>query len=222
MASLSPATSSHLTPGVESRTSLSSMAAKSPSGPSYCAFLDLPSSASLLAESALLELDFPFLPPVLEAVDDLTAGLALLPLGFAPRLGVPVFDGPRAQAPSWEDFLALDWPLADLRFGVFVSLGGAHTSGSSKVVGDDVGYSSNGWNRNDLLLERIGGDEDRIVPGASLNDFNWASSCLTISTSSLIALLQFIHFVRLKLSSKLARCLLICAMAPSKKMMEVS
>jgi hypothetical protein len=160
----------------------------------------------ITAESPLLELDFPFLPPVLAAVDDLTAGLDLLPLGLAPRLGVPVFDGPRAQAPSWEDFLALDWPLADLRVGV--SLGGAHTSGSSKVWGDDVGYSSNGWNRNDLL-ERIGGDEDRIdpLPGASLKDFNWASSCLTISTSSLIACLHFIHFVRMKVSSKVVRCL---------------
>lgn len=62
----------------------------------------------ITTESALLELDFPFLPPVLEAVDDLAPEFPLLPLGFAPRLGVPVFDGPRAQAPSWEDFLVLD------------------------------------------------------------------------------------------------------------------
>jgi hypothetical protein len=62
----------------------------------------------ITAESALLELGFPFLPAVLEAVDDLTAELPLLPLGFALRLGVTVLDEPRAQAPSWEDFLALD------------------------------------------------------------------------------------------------------------------
>ena len=62
----------------------------------------------ITAESALLELGFPFLPPALDAVDDLTAELPLLPLGFALRLGVPVLDAPRAQAPSWEDFLALD------------------------------------------------------------------------------------------------------------------
>jgi hypothetical protein len=62
----------------------------------------------ITAESALLEADFPFLPPVAEAADDLVAVLPLLPLGFALRLGVPVFDGPCAQATSWEDFLVLD------------------------------------------------------------------------------------------------------------------
>ena len=62
----------------------------------------------ITAESALLELGFPFLRPALDAVDDLTAELPLLPLGFALRLGVPVLDAPRDQAPSWEDFLALD------------------------------------------------------------------------------------------------------------------
>lgn len=46
LASVNPATSSHLTPGVLSNTSLSSIAAKSASGPSYCPFFDLPSSAS--------------------------------------------------------------------------------------------------------------------------------------------------------------------------------
>lgn len=159
----------------------------------------------ITAESALLELGFPFLKELLEAADDLTAEPPLLPLGFALRLGVPVLAEPRAQAPSWEDFLALDWPLVGLRVGV--SLGGAHTSGSSKGAGEDVGYSSNGWKTNDLLLERIGGDDDRLVPGASLRDFNWASNCFTISTSSDIAFLQFIHFVRIRASSKVVRCL---------------
>lgn len=156
----------------------------------------------ITVESALFELCFPFLTELLEAVD-LTAP-PLIPLGFALRLGVPVLDEPRAQAPSWEDFLALDWPLVGLRVGV--SLGGAHTSGSSKGAGEDVGYSSNSWKTNDLL-ERIGGDEDRLVPGASLRDFNWASNCFTLSTSSEIAFLQFIHFVRTKASSKVVRCL---------------
>ncbi|RDX82323.1 hypothetical protein CR513_36902, partial [Mucuna pruriens] len=45
-ASVSPATSSHLTPGEVSNTSRSSIAANSASGPSYCPFFDLPSSAS--------------------------------------------------------------------------------------------------------------------------------------------------------------------------------
>nr|GMD48441.1 hypothetical protein CR513_36902 [Ipomoea batatas] len=45
-ASLNPATSSHLTPGLESKTSLSSIAAKSASGPSYSTFLAFPSSLS--------------------------------------------------------------------------------------------------------------------------------------------------------------------------------
>lgn len=62
----------------------------------------------ITAESALLELGFPFLKELLEAADDLTAEPPLLPLGFALRLGVPVLAEPRAQAPSWEDFLALD------------------------------------------------------------------------------------------------------------------
>lgn len=157
----------------------------------------------ITAESALLELGFPFLTELLEEFDDLTAEPPLLPLGFVLRLGA-VLDEPRVQAPSCEDFLALDWPLVGLRVGV--SLGGAHTSGSSKGAVEDVGYSSNGWKTNDLL-ERIGGDEDRLVPGASLRDFNWASNCFTISTSSEIAFLQFIHFVRIRASSKVVRCL---------------
>jgi hypothetical protein len=60
-------------------------------------------------ESALLELGFPFLRELLEAVDDLTAEPPLLPFGFVLRLGVPILDEPRAQqALSWEDFIALD------------------------------------------------------------------------------------------------------------------
>ena len=61
----------------------------------------------ITAESALLELGFPFLPPALDAVDDLTAELPLLPLGFAQWLVVPVLDAACAQAPSREDFVAL-------------------------------------------------------------------------------------------------------------------
>jgi len=58
-------------------------------------------------ESAFLELGCPFLPPVLDASDDLITELPLLPLGFAQWLVVPVLDAACAQAPSREDFVAL-------------------------------------------------------------------------------------------------------------------
>uniref|UniRef100_A0A2P2MF91 Uncharacterized protein MANES_04G120400 n=1 Tax=Rhizophora mucronata TaxID=61149 RepID=A0A2P2MF91_RHIMU len=56
----------------------------------------------------------------------------------------------------------------------------------------------------------------------SLNALLSASNCFTISASSEMAFFTFIHFVRINGSSSVLRCLLIWAVAPSKKITDVS
>uniref|UniRef100_A0A2P2MFH6 Katanin p60 ATPase-containing subunit A1 n=1 Tax=Rhizophora mucronata TaxID=61149 RepID=A0A2P2MFH6_RHIMU len=86
---------------------------------------------------------------------------------------------------------------------------------------EEVGYSSKGWKTNDDLT-LIGGDAARRPTGVSLNALLSASNCFTISASSERAFFTFIHFVRINGSSSVLRCLLIWAVAPSKKITDVS
>jgi hypothetical protein len=53
----------------------------------------------------------------------------------------------------------------------------------------------------------MGGEATRLAAGASLKALLSASNCFTISVSSERDFFRFIHFVRIKGSSSVVRCL---------------